>query len=37
MIAPSIPEMLKYATLQMAAEALYGFNAKTRPNQAPGD
>jgi len=37
MIAPSIPEMLKYATLQMATEALYGFNAKTRPNQAPGD
>ncbi len=28
MAAPTIAEMLKYANLQMAAEALYNFNAK---------
>jgi hypothetical protein len=37
MAAPTIAEMLKYANLQMAAEALYTFNAKKTPNQAPGD
>ena len=37
MANPTIAEMLKYADLQMAAEALYNFKAKTNPNQAPGD
>jgi Ca2+-binding RTX toxin-like protein len=37
MPTPTIAEMLKYANLQMAAEALYTFKAKTDPNQAPGD
>ena len=37
MAEPTIAEMLKYANLQLAAEALYGFNAKTKPDQAPGD
>lgn len=32
MPAPTIAEMLKYANLQMAAEALYGFKAKFTPN-----
>lgn len=36
MPALTIAEMLKYANLQIAAEAVYGFNAKTKPNQAPG-
>ena len=36
MTAPTIDEMLNYANLQMAAEALYGFYAKRSPNQAPG-
>ncbi len=36
MTAPTIAEMLKYADLQMAAEALYKRNAKTDPNQDPG-
>jgi hypothetical protein len=36
MPAPTIAEMLKYANLQMAAEALYGFKAKFTPNQDPG-
>ena len=37
MTAPTIADMLKYANLQMAAEALYKFNAKTDPNQLPGE
>lgn len=38
MAAPTIAEMLKYADLQMAAEALYRFNAATLgPTLAPGD
>ncbi|MCK6404725.1 MAG: hypothetical protein L6Q60_01785 [Rhodocyclaceae bacterium] len=37
MAAPTIAEMLKYANLQMAAEALYNFRAKRTPDQAPGD
>jgi len=36
MPAPTVAEMLKFANLQMAAEALYGFNAKKTPNQDPG-
>ncbi len=36
MATPTIAEMLKYADLQMAAEALYTFNAKLYPNQDPG-
>lgn len=36
MTAPTVAEMLKYADLQMAAEALYGFNAKDVPNGDPG-
>jgi len=36
MPTPTIAEMLKYANLQMAAEALYGFYAKKTPNQDPG-
>jgi hypothetical protein len=30
MAAPTIPELLKYANLQIASEALYRFNAKDR-------
>ncbi len=37
MTTPTVTEMLKYANLQMAAEALYNFKAKTNPNQFPGD
>jgi len=37
MSALSISDYLKYANLQMAAEALYGFNAVTNPNLTPGD
>ena len=37
MAAPTIGEMLKYANLQIATEALYDFRAKERPNQVPGD
>ena len=37
MAAPTIAEMLKYANLQMAAEALYNFRAKRTPDQDPGD
>ena len=33
---PSIAETLKYANLQMAAEALYRFDANTTPDQTPG-
>ncbi|TXI81051.1 MAG: hypothetical protein E6Q44_05380 [Flavobacteriales bacterium] len=33
----TIAEMLKYANLQMAAEALYDFRAKRTPNQNPGN
>lgn len=33
---PTIAETLKYANLQMAAEALYGFDANATPNQQPG-
>ncbi|MCP5268789.1 MAG: hypothetical protein H6943_07100 [Zoogloeaceae bacterium] len=36
MTAPTIAEMLKYANLQIAAEAIYEFNAKETPNQDPG-
>ncbi|PAU64400.1 hypothetical protein BZL41_10370, partial [Pseudomonas sp. PIC25] len=32
----SISDYLKYANLQMAAEALYGFDATINPNQEPG-
>ncbi len=32
---PSITEYLKYANLQMAAEALYGFDANVNPSLAP--
>lgn len=34
MPAPTIADMLKYANLQMATEALYNFQAKEKPNQA---
>lgn len=37
MPALTIADMLKYANLQMAAEALYNFRAKATPNQSPGD
>ncbi|BCB27524.1 hypothetical protein SKTS_24100 [Sulfurimicrobium lacus] len=38
MTTPSIAEYLKYAELQMAAEALYGFDAtKPNANLTPGD
>lgn len=37
MIAPTIFEMLKFANLQIAAEALYDFRAKKIPGQLPGD
>ena len=37
MATPTIAEMLKYANLQMAAEALYNFRAKRKPDQAPGN
>jgi hypothetical protein len=33
---PSIAEYLKYANLQMAAEALFGFDANITPNMTPG-
>ena len=36
MTTPTIADMLKYANLQMAAEALYEFNAKLDPNRSPG-
>ena len=36
MTAPTVAETLKYANLQMAAEALYDFNAKLDPNRSPG-
>lgn len=36
MPAPTIADMLKYANLQMATEALYNFQAKEKPNQASG-
>ena len=32
---PTVAEYLKYANLQMAAEALYGFDANVTPGQAP--
>ena len=32
---PTIAEYLKYANLQMAAEALYGFDANQNPGIAP--
>lgn len=34
---PTIAETLKYANLQMAAEALYGFDATVTPFQTPGE
>ncbi|MDR1275421.1 MAG: hypothetical protein LBL72_03430 [Candidatus Accumulibacter sp.] len=34
---PSIAEYLKYANLQMAAEALFGFDANITPNMTPGE
>ena len=34
---PTIADTLKYANLQMAAEALYGFDANVTPNQTPGE
>ena len=37
MAAPTPAEMLKYANLQLAAEALYDFRAKLTPSQTPGD
>jgi hypothetical protein len=37
MAEPTIAEVLKYANLQMAAEALYGFDASNISNLAPGD
>ena len=36
MSALTVSEMLKYANLQVAAEALYDFKAKEDPNAAPG-
>ena len=33
---PTITDYLKYANLQMAAEALYGFDANVVPNSTPG-
>ncbi len=36
MTVPTVAETLKYANLQMAAEALFDFNAKLNPDQAPG-
>ncbi len=35
MAALTVADMLKYANLQMAAEALYRFNAKETPSQSP--
>jgi len=32
---PTITDYLKYANLQMAAEALYGFDANQNPGIAP--
>ncbi len=37
MSVPTIADMLKYANLQMATEALYNFRAKATPNQLPGE
>lgn len=37
MPVPTVTDMLKFANLQMAAEALYTFRAKLTPNQSPGD
>ncbi len=39
MDAPTIAEMLKFANLQMAAEALYGFSTRKRDpvSMSPGD
>ena len=37
MSVSTIADMLKYANLQMAAEALYNFRAKATPNQLPGE
>ncbi|PKO34527.1 MAG: hypothetical protein CVU34_07170 [Betaproteobacteria bacterium HGW-Betaproteobacteria-7] len=37
MATPTLAETLKFANLQMAAEALFGFDANRNPNQAPGD
>ena len=36
MSLPSIAQMLKFANLQIAAEALYDFNAKEKPFEVPG-
>lgn len=36
MTVPTVAATLKYANLQMAAEALFDFNAKLNPYQAPG-
>jgi len=33
----AVAETLKYANLQMAAEALFGFDANETPDQLPGD
>ena len=39
MTTPTVAEMLKYANLQMAAEALYSFNTRKRDpaSLVPGD
>ena len=34
---PTITNTLKYASLQMAAEALYDFDANVTPSQTPAD
>lgn len=36
MMTPTVADTLKYANLQMAAEALYRFDANTTPDQTPG-
>ena len=33
---PSLTRLLDYARVQMAAEALYGYDARTNPNLTPG-
>ena len=34
---PTIADTLEYASLQMAAEALYDFDANVTPSQTPGE